>query len=79
MYKDTDLERLHSGIQLYAWHVVYDRNHYFGFGPIPILSADTVNDTKISVSDKKVSALIPILKLDLGFGSRFRKLISVAH
>ena len=29
--------------------------------------------------EKKVSALIPIPKLDLGFGSQYLKLVSVAH
>ena len=32
---------------------------------------------RVSVSDKKVSAQIP--KLDLGFGSRYQNLVSIAH
>ena len=34
---------------------------------------------KVSVSEKKISAPNPIPKLDLGFGSRYRNLVSVAH
>ena len=33
----------------------------------------------VSVSGKKISAPIPIPKLDLGFGSRYRNLVSVIH
>ena len=33
---------------------------------------------KVSVSEKKLSALIPIRKLDLGFDSRYRNLVLVA-
>ena len=36
-------------------------------------------EKKVSVSEKKVSALIPIPKLDLSFGSRYPNLILVVH
>ena len=34
---------------------------------------------KVSVSGNKFLAPVPILKLDLGFGSRFSNLVSVVH
>ena len=34
---------------------------------------------KVLVSEKIISALIPIPKLDLGFGSRYLNLVSVVH
>jgi hypothetical protein len=34
---------------------------------------------KVSVSEKRISAPKPIPKFDLGFGSRYRNLVLVAH
>ena len=34
---------------------------------------------KVFVSVRKVSVPIPISKLDVGFGSRYRNLVSVVH
>ena len=37
------------------------------------------NKKKVPASEKKVSAMIPIPKLDHGFGSQYRNVVSVAH
>ena len=49
--------------------IVYDRNHYFGFGPIPklkpkladILSADTITDTETTFQREYYGVFFPSL------------------
>ena len=69
---------LERNIPNFLFWVVYDRNHYFGLGPIPEPKLKLANTFffyytcyHFGFGKKKVSAPMP--KLDLCFGSKIPK------